>query len=642
MRSGLRKFLIFCFLLTLIKPGVVRAQTTPQAILTALDSGQFPQIQVFLDVRDEAGRFIRGLQAENISVLEDDAPLPVQSLRELRPGVQLVVALNPGGNFATRNADGVSRYELLLNALAYWAKSRQGGSVDDMSLLVTQGTTLSHARDSMDWLRALLTTQIDFRQVKPSLDVLFRSVQMAGDRPYQTGMGRAVLFITAPVDEKELGSLENLISQANQQGVRVFVWLVTPVKGAVVPGADRLMQLALQTGGQFFTFSGDETIPNPEDYFEPLRSIYHVVFQSGARSSGTHQLVVKVQTDNEELATAPQSFNVHIQPPNPTFISPVLEIIRQPPDGIAARELEELPLEQYQPLEQELKIIVDFPDGRVRPLTRTTLYIDGSKVAENTAPPFGSFIWDLRRLTTSGPHQLKIEAEDDLGMVGSSIETVVQVTVRQPVQGPWSLLYRNMLPLIILAVVIAGAVVLLVLILGGQLRPRTLTVQQRLRRNLDPVTQPVPVRQEAASRKLQGLVNRLQWPQKQTSPKPYAFLSRLADAEAVSASTAIPITSDELTLGGDPNLASLVLNDPSVEGLHARLTHLPDGTFCLADEGTIAGTWINYTPVSSGGSIVEHGDLVHIGRVGFRFILRQPDVMRKPVVILEEPDRDSC
>ena len=60
----------------------------------------------------------------------------------------------------------------------------------------------------------------------------------------------------------------------------------------------------------------------------------------------------------------------------------------------------------------------------------------------------------------------------------------------------------------------------------------------------------------------------------------------------------------------------------------------------MADAGSVAGVWVNYTPISQSGARLEHGDLVHIGRIGFRFTLRQPGATRKPVVITG-PREDS-
>ena len=109
----------------------------------------------------------------------------------------------------------------------------------------------------------------------------------------------------------------------------------------------------------------------------------------------------------------------------------------------------------------------------------------------------------------------------------------------------------------------------------------------------------------------------------------------LSDSDETAASAPIPITSDDLPIGSDPNQAILVLDDPSIEELHAHLRRSEDSTFRLADEDTIAGTWINYTPVSNEGTKLEHGDLIHIGRVGFRFSMRDTSRIRKPIVTPE-------
>jgi fermentation-respiration switch protein FrsA (DUF1100 family) len=89
---------------------------------------------------------------------------------------------------------------------------------------------------------------------------------------------------------------------------------------------------------------------------------------------------------------------------------------------------------------------------------------------------------------------------------------------------------------------------------------------------------------------------------------------------------------DELTFGLDPTLATMIVDDPSIEGLHARLLRDPDGTFRLVDEGSVAGTWVNYLPVTGEGQLLRHGDLVHFGRVGFRFTQREPLPVEKPVI----------
>ena len=138
-------------------------------------------------------------------------------------------------------------------------------------------------------------------------------------------------------------------------------------------------------------------------------------------------------------------------------------------------------------------------------------------------------------------------------------------------------------------------------------------------------------------RHLPGWVNPLSWPQRRTAPRAFAVLERLNDLGQAAPQDSIPITSDEVTFGADPTQATVVLDDPSVEDLHARLRRDEDGSFRLADEGSVAGTWVNYAPVSANGTKVEHGDLVHIGRVGFRLMQRGSKQLRKAVIIPQEP-----
>jgi predicted component of type VI protein secretion system len=56
-------------------------------------------------------------------------------------------------------------------------------------------------------------------------------------------------------------------------------------------------------------------------------------------------------------------------------------------------------------------------------------------------------------------------------------------------------------------------------------------------------------------------------------------------------------------------------------------------TFRLLDEGTIAGTWLNFEMLPPDGALLQDGDVIHIGRVGFRFQIHKPKSVEKPDVI---------
>ncbi len=641
--------LLLTWLLVLWVPAY--AQTTARAMLFAPDSNAFPEISLYFDAYNDAGLFLHGLQAGDVRIREDAQAIPVESLVELRPGAQLVIAINPGDSFGIRNSQGATRYDFIAEALVHWAEGRSGSTLDDLSALITAGPVITHFSDTTELISALEAHEFDPNNTEPSIDTLFRAVDIAADPTPRPGMKRAVLFVTSPLEDSASFGLQDLISRANQQGVRVFVWMVASADVFDSPGADQLRGLAEQTGGAFFAFSTDETLPSPEEYFMRLRDVYRVSYISEIVEGGMHELQVNINTGEQQIESEPLILDLDLQPPNPAFISPSVEITRKLPQEAIQNPWEEVNISELTPNEQVLQVLVDFPDGRLRSLVYTRLYIDGKLTAENNEPPFEYFTWDLSEYTQTNIHILQVEALDSLGLTGTSIEIPVEVKVDLPERNLLAVIARQGPVIVALVVLLAGAVLTLVLIVGGRIGPNTLggalAWRRNRRRKTDPVTQPVPVKDEprlgsgAAGRRLTGWVNRLNWPQRRLSPKPHAYLVRIGESEDTPTEAPIPVTSDELTFGRDKNLAILVVPDGSVEALHARLIRLEDGTFRLADEGSVAGTWINYTPVSSEGAPVEHGDLIHIGRVGFRFKLREPQVARQLTITPQRTPRDT-
>jgi hypothetical protein len=619
-------------------PIPAEAQSGSQAVLGAPNTEAFPRIEAYLTLRDANGYYIDNIPAEQVQVLEDGALLPVEEMSGLRPGVQFVVAMNPGPSFGVRNSKGISRYDYVKEALRNWANSRQGSTLDDWSLLITNGPAASHVTDPSQWLAALDTDTVDARTAAPSLDTLVRAVGLASDPAIRPGMGRAVLFITPPPEGDTALALENISIQAKQQGISIFIWMVTSPGAFNAQAVEGLTALANQTGGNLFTYTGEEPLPNPEDTLEPLRHIYRLVYQSRITTSGAHHMGVQVQYGVERIESNQQSFEVNIQPPQPAFVSPPISIQRQLEGGGEAQKSSQETAADLTPKEQALQVIFDFPDGRMRPIVQASLLVDGVVVAQNMNPPFDQFVWKLEDYKEDGTHRVQVQVQDAFGLTGMSIEIPVTITVERPESDAWATV-RDNIPLISgLAVLLAGAILVLVLVVGGRLHPSSLVAARSRRRRSDPVTQPIQPRVEPSANRLTGWVNLFQWPQRHTAPKAFAFLYYIPETEDQSTTPPIPITSDDVSLGSDSSLSTLVMKDPSVEALHARLTRLEDGSFRLADQGSIAGTWVNYTPISGEGVTLEHGDLIHIGRMGFRFTMRQPAQVRKPVVSLQNPE----
>ncbi len=609
------------------------AQSQAQVDLYALQTDSFPAMTAALDVFDASGGFVSGLSAENITVLEDDQPRPLDSLQELQPGVQFVLAINPGPIFAIRDSNAFSRYDKIATPLRDWAAARPTQAADDLSLVTTDGLVSLHMKSSGDFLNALAAYHPDSRAITPSLNTLSRALDIAAEPTAQSGMKRAVLFIT-PLPEREvIPTLQSLAARAAQLKIRVYVWMVAPKDYFSTSGAIALKDLAAQTGGQAFPFSGEEALPDLETYLIPLRHTYTLTYTSAIKTPGSHTLTIQVDLEGHTASAAPLTFELDVQPPNPILVSLPEQIVRQSPDVKTNN------LTTFAPTEEKIEIIVEFPDGHPRPLVRTTLYVDGKIADENTSEPFDKFTWNLNSYTSSGQHNLQVEAVDSLGLSKVSLGVPVTVTVVKPPRGLQVFLVRNSLWIAGGAVLLAGAALGLILFAGGRLR-RTSNTASRLSRKmrLDPLTQPISPRADrvGAAQGLLGGKPGLQLPWVRRRKNAPAYLVRLkGDGQPVTAPP-IPLTGSEMTFGTNPTQATHVLDDPSVSQLHARLKKERDGEFYLLDQNSTAGTWVNYEPVKNEPRRLKHGDILHLGQLSYRFVLRKPPEKPKPRIIQQK------
>jgi hypothetical protein len=621
---------ILALIFTLLFTSWMSAQETNQARLTPPETDNFPYITTYLDVRDAEGDFVYGLDPQDVSVLENGRRLPVAELNQLRPGVQFVAAINPGAAFNIRDLQGISRYDYIYEALDRWAHDRQGTTLDDLSLLTVDGPVATHLSDPNAWISTLQPYQPENGNNDLGFEILGRALELAADNSNHPGMGRAVLFITSLPEQDATLFLESLAVRARQREVRIFVWLVTSASLYYSPNAIQLQNLATQTGGEFYPYSGVEPVPNLEDYLEPLRSTYALSYESRITTSGIHQIAAYVKTDQLTITSSEQEFEIEVLPPNVAFISPDLEVKRTVSEGTEGEP------EVITPSLHHLEVLVEFPDGHVRPLRRTRLFVDDQVVHQNLTPPFEHFTWDLSEYTSTDSHRIQVEVIDSLGLSSTSIEQTILVSVDQPVQQNRLTLTRNRSLVVGAVVLLAGSILMLILVMGGRIQPGFAKASRNGRRRSDPVTQPVKAKIEPKTHRLPDWFNRLYWPQRRVEVQASAILVRISDAEQSKTLPPIPITADELTFGRDPTLVTQILEDPSVEAIHARLRLGADNAYRLYDEGSTAGTWVNYTPISPEGSRLEHGDLIHIGRVGFRFSLREAVNIRKPTITKKE------
>lgn len=637
----MRKFFLPLLLISLI-PGVIPAsaqeQSAASATLYNVDVSAFPMISGFVDVTDSNGIFASGLKPEAVTVMENGQPLQALGFNEMAIPLQLAVAVNQGAALDARNANGISRFQRVSQVIMDWAQARPPDMPDDLSLVSQAGPVINHAPPA-DFIVGLQGFEPDMREAMPNLQSLVSALDVVGAQTPRIGVKRAVLFITPQMENPNLAAdLEPIIQRALENKIRVFVWYVDANTTFTTTSAAVFNNLAIQTGGSMFQFSGEERFPDPEVYFAPLRRIYQLTYNSRLNVSGAHNLIVQVNLPASGMATSgAQTFDLNIQPPNPIPVASAMQITRQaPPEDPFNSEI-------LLPETQKIEIIVEFPDGYERPLTRTTLYVDGAVVDENTSEPFDEFVWNLTAYSISGEHQIMVEAVDSLGLSKQSMSLPVLVTVIQPPSGPAVFLAKYRAQLTFGAIVLAG-LVLFSILLGGRFRSRSFRAMQEERKaQNDPLTQPIPVLVEAASAAKEKKPKRTTKPgsgkkAKVPENEAAASLVRLQADGQYAALPPIPLNGKEVVLGSDPAQCGQILDDASISPVHARIRATEDGGYLLQDAQSLAGTWVNYDSIPREGYRLEHGDMVNFGQLKYRFMLRTPPPPRMPKVIPLNPE----
>ncbi len=641
MRKLLVSFFSISLILgTILVPVHAQGQIAASVTLHNVDTSTFPVITGFVDVTDANGIFASGLKPDAVSVLENGQPIPADSFTEMAIPLQLAVAFNQGEALDARNANGISRFQRVSQIILQWAQARPTDLPDDLSLVSQAGPIINHA-PAADFIVGLEGFEPDLRTATPNLQSLVTALDVVSAQTPRIGVKRAILFITPQMEDANLAaSLEPLIQRAVESNIHVFVWYVDANTTFTTTSAAVFNNLAIQTGGSMFQFSGEERFPDPEVYFSPLRRIYTLSYTSHLNASGDHNISLQVNVPSTGMvASTPQTFSLNVLPPNPIPVSPALQITRQAPEDDPFNS------EILLPETQELEIIIEFPDGFERPLARTTLYVDGVNVAENTAEPFNKFNWDLIPYTVSGEHQLTVEVVDSLGLSKTSMPLPILVTVIKAPSGPAAFLAKYRMQFTFGAIIFAG-LVLFVILLGGRFRFLSLRAMQEQRRvQSDPLTQSIAVMaaEPPATEVKEKSPKRQPKPRKaktaeKSENEAAASLARIQADGQFSAVPPIPLNGKEIVIGTDPVQCTQILDDPSISSVHARIRTTEDGGYLLLDVQSIVGTWVNYEPISREGCRLEHGDMVNFGQLRYRFMLRTPPLPRTPKITLLNPE----
>ena len=571
------------------------AQDTSEITLSTLDLTSFPTLSLEFKITGSGAESQSALTVDDLDVKENGQTIAATSLDQVYRGVLFSLVVNASRDLDLRDGSGKSRYEKLSDSLCAWAASRTFFEGDIWSFVTNDGVKVRASSTSANWTAGLTDYQPDFRALEPELTGLETAIQTAGEQVVSLGADKVLLFITPPPDADQIDALWALAEEARSAGIQVNVWMVGDELYLLNDQGGALMNLASVTGGQFFHYMGEESIPGPEEYLASLGYVYQITYESEIRSTGTYPFYIEISQADLHITSESQSFYIDVQPPKPILISPPakieVEIDTDKKSGVMALSLQSF----------AWHIMVEFPDGYEREIIASRLFVDGCVVDVNNTAPFDSFTWEISELTSPGEHTIQVEVEDSLGLSARTIITPVQVEWIE--EDPTPGLSLQQIGLILAALTVAAAFMLLLISLVKRLI--RVGAFNGIREYLSGRRKPVEVDPPPAN----------------TGEDPVlATLSPLNGALKSEEGNTLLITRPDVILGRDADRVDCVIDDEAVGEVHARIKILADGVW-LEDLGSPGGTWVNYIEIIKEQVQIYPGDLIHFGSTGFQFTI---------------------
>jgi hypothetical protein len=240
------------------------------------------------------------------------------------------------------------------------------------------------------------------------------------------------------------------------------------------------------------------------------------------------------------------------------------------------------------------------------------LFADYELVGECPSFPCSAIRLDLRKHAESGRILLQIVVRDELGLEGKTAQKTLQLDVERP--GWWEVFRAYyLLPVTILLGGLAAAGFVVAAIVNWN-RVRSAQAAGDL---LFPAGGAAPGGRVATWKERLAHAARLRRAAPAAPAETFAVLEGLGGTGG-----GIEVAGEDVIIGGDPNSAAIVLEDPSVSPRHARIVRMGDGTPWVFDLGSAAGSWKNFEEIPPEGASLREGDRLNFGRAAFRVRLK--------------------
>ena len=577
--------MILCLVIGLTVQPIMPArgqESSQKVVIEDLDTREFPKLTLKFKIPGGLEQNT-SLAASQVTIIENDKQIAVDSLTSEYVGVHFGLVINPERTLVLTYPSGYSNYDRMLAAMRELGSDLTPVTGDIYSLFINPDIHYDQLENYTEWKNALEGYKENQRQMNSSLQSLEDAIRILTSSP--ATKETVLVYMTPYIEPTEIPALTALINQAGEAGIPVHIWMTA---SSIVIGTayQTDLQAVCQTwGGSLTILSGSQPPPNPRDYLKGKGYRYTVSWQSEIRSGSTQQISLRLSPPGGAVLTSAVSdVALEVLPTSLSFnnLPEQLTVTTRSDDLI-------------EPTELPIQALIEFPDGFPREVLSTSLYANGSLVQQREAAPFGDFLLDLSNYRDQSKLSLQLTLKDALGFEARSEIKDIELIWSDLAANESKTLVSN--PWLWLSLGLAALGLLAIIIIPTRLKKRTAKT---------------PSAKPAAPT---ALVE----PESFVPMKTFGSLIKLDRDNTPCAEKPLLLLKEVTLIGKDPQLANLVLSDEALEPLHAEIHAFPDGRTRLTDFHTIAGTYVNFKAVDTKGLEIHHGDILHFGRLSYRF-----------------------
>ncbi|GAB4276157.1 MAG: hypothetical protein Kow0080_26140 [Candidatus Promineifilaceae bacterium] len=623
----LRRLLLAVLLMVLAVGVPASAQNQVHLRITQVDISAFPEVAVRLLAHDNLRNPVA---LTRLSLRENGVPVADFSQRSVPVGVDVVFVLDANATYVATGSNGRSLHDDVVESLTIFVnRFLNPTGIDRVSIIVPDETNPENGRflvqdlsQGDDLLAALAAYQPAGVDPTPLQAMLTQAIDhltaLNGDGRFQ-----AVLLLSDAGRLDQQLTPQPLVEAAQAIDLPIFAAILGVQ--ATFEEVDNVSMLTEPTRARWIHMPGGGFTDPIYLTWQGQGNQLELRYRSWQRESGTYRLSVNVGD-----VAAQSSYTLTLLPPGVAVALPS-DVVRR--EGPAFNT----PLSALEPRAIDVPVAVSWADGLPREVTKAYLVVNGQQLlppAKLDVDENGRLLlpWAVAELD-EGVYELTAVVTDELGFSATSEPFLLALSLVRPepptptpaatptpptvVDGlpmpPLPTLMQDVADWgqqnrVLTAVVGAVGLLLWLFLRWWRLRPDKAAV---------PAPPEEPVRMSVLPLPSQPL---------------FAYLER------VDGGTAVPLVAvegDVLTFGRDGTVAQVVVDEPSVSRLHARIRH-QENSYWLYDEGSAAGTYLNFERLGLAPRHLQDGDIVELGRVRFRFLLRPYPVVPSPEADEEE------